>query len=480
MKLMDSHFPHNATQTTRAARAADALATTHAVHTAPAPSRVNRHDERGCPVDTRSADALSQFETAMWRMVSYYGDPIAALDQALAADPDWALAYIAKANCLLTMNEPRFADAARQYVEQAHARAFDSSRRERMHLAATSACVDGHWHEAVRLWEGILNEYPRDILALACAHLFDFYRGDALNLRRRVMRVLPDWSPGTPLRSYVMGMLAFGFEECNMYAMAEEAAEQALAIEPRDPWSVHALTHVYEMQGRHVTGEQFLNGTRRVWAPENNFAFHNHWHLGLFKLERLDLTGALEIYDSQCVVSGDDIALQRVDATALLLRLQLLGANVGDRWTAVSSSWLTQSQDVGFYAFNDVHAYIAHRAAGNDVAAAMLVTATTNLTTVSSNHCMNRSVGVPLLRGFAAYFDGRFAQAVDELYAVRDSAHRFGGSHAQRDIIDQTLLASAIASGQSHLAQCLINERSMAKPITPLTAHWQASVAARQ
>jgi tetratricopeptide (TPR) repeat protein len=455
MKLMDTPFQHIAVQTP------------------PPRSGAARHDARDCPVDTHSGDALAHFETAMWRLVSHYGDAIAALDDAIAIDSGWPLAYIAKANCMLTTNEAGRIDAARVCVEQANSRAVDASRRERMHLAATSACVNGHWHEAVQRWEAILIEFPRDILALRCAHWFDFYRGDSLNLRRRVMRVLPDWHVGTPLRSYVMGMLAFGFEECNMYAMAEEAAEQALAIEARDAWSVHALAHVYEMQGRYVTGEQFLSGTQCVWSPDNRFAFHNFWHLGLFKLERLDLQGALDVYDAQCVAQRNDTARERADATALLLRLHLLGADVGDRWAHLSKCWLTHREEIGFYAFNDVHAYIAHRAAGDDSAAETVITETTQLAAVSSNHCMNRNVGVPLLRGFAAYFDGRFEHAADELYAVRDGAHHFGGSHAQRDVIDQTLVACAIASNQAQLAQRLLNERSMARPITPLTAHWQ-------
>jgi tetratricopeptide (TPR) repeat protein len=438
-----------------------------------APPRV---DSRACPVDTQSSDAIEHFETAMQRLVSYYGNAIEALDRAIDADSDWALAYLAKANCLLALNERKFAAEARQCLDQANLCATQSSRRERMHLAATTTCADGHWHEAVRRWEAILIEYPRDILALACAHVFDLYRGDALNLRRRVIRVLPDWSPGTPLRSYVIGMLAFGFEECNMYAMAEEAAQQALAIEPNDPWSIHALAHVYEMQGRHATGEQFLSGTQGVWASENRFAFHNFWHLCLFKLERLDTAGALEIFDAQFVAPAPEFAQQRVDATAMLMRLHLLETNVGTRWQAISDGWATSCNEIGFYTFNDVHAYIAHRASGNREAAAAVFARSMELMCTGSNHTMNREVGLPLMRGFAAYFDGRFAHATDELYAVRDVAHRFGGSHAQRDIVDQTLLASAIASKQTAVARHLINERIMAKPITPLTAHWQSEI----
>jgi hypothetical protein len=55
---------------------------------------------------------------------------------------------------------------------------------------------------------------------------------------------------------------------------------------------------------------------------------------------------------------------------------------------------------------------------------------------------------------------------------VRALAARFGGSHAQRDLIDQTLLAAAAQGGRRDIGRALINERSMAKPVTPLTRHW--------
>ncbi|HET9204771.1 MAG TPA: tetratricopeptide repeat protein, partial [Burkholderiaceae bacterium] len=52
-------------------------------------------------------------------------------------------------------------------------------------------------------------------------------------------------------------------------------------------------------------------------------------------------------------------------------------------------------------------------------------------------------------------------------------AHRFGGSHAQRDVIDQTLLAAASAGpGVRSLGRAVLNERRSAKPASPLTRHW--------
>ena len=121
----------------------------------------------------------------------------------------------------------------------------------------------------------MLVDHPRDMLALQTGHLLDFYRGDALNLRNRIVRVLPHWSPGVPGYSYLLGMYAFGLEECNQYALAEETARRALELEAKDGWAVHAAVHVMEMQGRIDEGIEWLVSREEDWAPENSFAFHN-------------------------------------------------------------------------------------------------------------------------------------------------------------------------------------------------------------
>src|SRR3546814_6792939 len=105
-------------------------------------------------------------------------------------------------------------------------------------------------------------------------------------LRDRVAQVLPHWDRSTPGFGYVLGMHAFGLEETNHYGRAEESGRRAVAINPRDPWAVHAVTHVMEMQGRLDEGIDRLSSRAHDWAPGNAFAFHNWWHLGLSHLDR--------------------------------------------------------------------------------------------------------------------------------------------------------------------------------------------------
>lgn len=431
-----------------------------------------RLDARGCPVSTRSQAAIDRAEHAQWILLSYYGDALAALDEAIAADPHWALAHLMKANALLTVNEHGFTALARASFEQAKALAERANDRERAHMAATELCLAGQWAGACDAWERILLEHPQDLVALGAAHIFDFFRGDARSLQRRVTRVLPEWSASAPLYSYVLGMHAFGLEENNHYARAQEAGQAALAIERRDPWAVHAVTHVHEMQGQYERGARWLESCSGDWAPDNGFSYHNWWHLALFRLERLDTAGALALLDER-VTPGAELALQRVDITALLWRLRLLGVDVGSRWEAIADAWAAQPAEAGHYCFNDLHAALALVGAGRLQAAETLLGAVRRRgLDHSTPGMMAREVGEPLLRGLLAHASERHAEAVEILWPARETCHRFGGSHAQRDLIDQTLLDAAIRGGDSRLAKRLLNERALMKASSPLTEHW--------
>jgi hypothetical protein len=132
----------------------------------------------------------------------------------------------------------------------------------------------------------------------------------------------------------------------------------------------------------------------------------------------------------------------------------------------------------GYYAFNDVHALLAMLAADDGARAEHWVARCAARALAAddvprSNHTMAREVGAPLMRALLAFARGDAGAAAQALYAVRAKAQRFGGSHAQRDVIDQTLLAAAAADpGVRALGRAVLNERRSAKPATPLTRHW--------
>jgi len=72
---------------------------------------------------------------------------------------------------------------------------------------------------------------------------------------------------------------------------------------------------------------------------------------------------------------------------------------------------------------------------------------------------MTAEVGLPVSRGILAFARGRYAEAADELAPVRRIANRFGGSHAQRDLIARTVTDAALRAGRYDLARSLLAER---------------------
>ncbi len=279
-----------------------------------------------------------------------------------------------------------------------------------------------------------------------------------------------------------MALYAFGLEENHLHAQAEEVARQALALEPRVPWAIHAVAHVMEMQGRHEEGSAWLAQQQPVWTEGNGFACHLWWHKGLFRLEGLDRAGALRLVDSHLSGPALQITLNRVDAAALLWRLHLLGEDVSTLASALVDGWAAvPNRDAGFSAFNDLHHTLACLAAGRVAAAESWVARCAARVLAEGearrdNHAVARRVGLPLMRALLAFGRGRWSEAVEGLYAHRSRAQALGGSHAQRDLVDLTLMAAAARAPTGAACRAngraVLNERLLARAETPLTRHW--------
>jgi len=432
------------------------------------------------PVSACLPESLDDYEIALRQFQSYFGDPTETLAITLERDPEFVMGHIFNASAMLMMSERQYLPMIRDSIDKGEALAARSNEREKGLLAAARHWMEGRWDKACVTWDRVLADYPCDAMAIQLAHLTDFYLGDAMNLRDRIGRVIGHWDKDSPGYSFILGMQAFGLEECNQFDRAEEAARAALAIEARDPWSVHALAHVLEMQNRYEEGQQFMRASVDDWAPDNGFAFHNWWHLALFYLEQEDYRAALQLYDEQILPGDSDVSLQMLDASALLWRIHLQGVDVADRWNRIADLWARKTPaENGYYAFNDMHAIIAlvgarRLADAREVLADLQQAAATN---PALSRMMARDVGVPACSAIIAFAEGRYADAVDNLLPIRSIANRFGGSNAQRDILSQTLLEAAIRGAQTGLASNLLNEREVHRPFSPLTRRFRANVA---
>ena len=255
-------------------------------------------------------------------------------------------------------------------------------------------------------------------------------------------------------------MLAFGLEETGDYARAEALGRRSVELEPRDAWGRHAVAHVMEMQNRRADGVAWLAPNAQTWSEGSFFAIHNWWHLALFHLGLDQLDEVMALLDERVLGTASPVVLDMIDASALLWRLQLRGVPVGDRWHALADRWLALG-DASSYAFNDLHAMIALVGADRMGEAARLLAAQRRaLERDDDNGIFLREVGVPATEAIHDFALGRFADAAEKLRRVRPVAAQFGGSHAQRDLIDLTLIAAAERGGNPPLADALKRERA--------------------
>jgi tetratricopeptide (TPR) repeat protein len=433
-------------------------------------------DCRGVPVSTDDRASLDGFERALKLLNGYFLDPLATIDKVLEHDPHFVLGHCFRAALMMVSTERGAESELRRSVEAAERLIASANDRECGHVGALRAWLDGDFQRAADLYGRLLVLYPRDLFALQIAHQCDFFLGQSMMLRDRIARALPYWDKDTPGYGYVLGMYAFGLEEMNDYRRAEDMGCRALDLEARDPWAVHAVAHVMEMEGRVADGIAFLTQRRNNWAPDNMFAYHNWWHLGLYHLDLGQTDRALELYDTAIRPKPSAVALEMVDASAMLWRLYLRDVDGGSRWKELADSWAPSVEDA-YYAFNDVHATMAYVGDGRLGEAERVIAALEHRARgTGTNAMMTREVGLPLCRGLKAFGEGRFSETVERLLPLRPVAHRFGGSHAQRDVIALTLIEAAIRDGQAKLARALAAERTALKPSSPF--NWQLAARA--
>jgi len=398
-------------------------------------------DARGCRVTGASGRALDHYERALHGFLSWRGEPRTEARLALEEAPGFVMGHVLEAQLHLCSRDPAGAGVARARLE--HARHLPQNARERMHLAAIATALAGDWDRARELLACILERHPRDLLALAVSHTMDHYLGDTHELHARVAAVLPAWSSADAGYHGVLAMHAFGLEEGGRYAQAEDAALAALELEPGDLRAHHARSHVLEMQGRAAEGVRWMGERAAHWNGAGASSTHLWWHLALHHLELGDARHALEIHDRRIGAAAQPALAGLIDASALLWRLHLRGAALGDRWRLLAARWAPRVRDA-FCAFNDVHAMLAFVGAERrDLQRQLLRAQRRRLAHGGTNRAMLRAVGLPASQALAAFGQQDYGRAAALLRGLPEVSHRLGGSHAQRGLIGLTLRAAS-------------------------------------
>ncbi|MCA6093820.1 tetratricopeptide repeat protein [Streptomyces sp. SCA3-4] len=423
-------------------------------------------------------DAVRHYDNALDCLLLFREDVTAEVRAVLADSPRSVLGNVFQAYLGLLGTEETDAAVARTAFA-GFRRGVDLAEvtpRERLHVEAAASWLDGDLHRAGRLLGEVTTVCPQDALALAVGHQIDFFTGNAVLLRDRIGGALSAWDEADPRYGFLLGMYAFGLEEAGHYGQSEQVGLAAVERNARDVWGIHAVVHAYEMQGRFADGIRYLDERSGDWAEGNYLNVHNWWHYALYLLEAGRTDRVLEVYDAAVHHDGSaGVAMELLDAASLLWRLTLAGAGTGGRWAALADAWAAR-RDGAYYVFNDVHAVMAYVGADRIADAERLLLdrqAWSERTGPEvSNVAMTAEVGLPVGRAIVAYGQGRYDDVVDLLLPLRYRLHAFGGSHAQRDAVQRTLVEAAVHAGRHDVARTLLSERISLRPVCPY--NWQA------
>ena len=408
-------------------------------------------DFHGLPISTASAEAAAAFDRVTLGYLKYRADLPARMSELFAADGEFALAHCLKGYFAMLSYKQANVGMAQTAAQNARRFGAKGTPREQAHVAALDAWVVGDLDRALAVWEEILSAHPHDVLAFRLAHFNNFWLGRPAEMRASVQRVLPKWTRELPGYGTVLSCHCFSHEECGDYGTAEPSGRAAIEIDPGDIWGTHAVAHIMEMQGRHAEGIAWLDELERHWDGGNNLLHHLWWHRALFHLERREFDAVLELYDKRfrnlsapLTEAQPDLYIDVQNAASMLFRLELLGVDVGDRWSEIADKAETRIGDC-LSAFTLPHWMMALAAAGRDEAARRMLDAMRTFGSgAGAVATIVGQVALPVCEAVLAHRKGEYTRAIAVMRPVLDHMHQLGGSHAQQDVLMQLFLDAAV------------------------------------
>lgn len=407
-----------------------------------------------------SRPAIAAFEAAVVGVAAHRAGAAEGLRDALSAEPDFIAAHALKGFANLILARAELVAPARNALADGRASLARTggTAGETALVGALAEAVEGRMLLACAILEHHNSLHPQDFLAIKLTNAMRFMMGDLDGMLAATSRVVGHWAPGQPGYGFVLGCHAFGLEEAGEFAAAEKSGLAAVRHEPRDAWGLHAVSHVYEMNGRITAGLALLESARPMWTQCHNFSFHMAWHLALLQLERGRHDLALDIYDHDVrPVSTDDFR-DIANAASLLWRLRQERIDVGGRWEELAMLAQKRTQDTTLI-FASLH-HLMSLIAGGDLACAEALAASINTRAGSGKGDqagLAGRVGADLARAMIDF--ARKGASRADMAAIAGNLPAIGGSHAQRDVFLRSLADMAVESGDGGMAAKVLDVR---------------------
>ncbi|WP_028219386.1 tetratricopeptide repeat protein [Paraburkholderia oxyphila] len=431
-----------------------------------------RNDRYGLPLSTHSDIAAERYQSGVDLLLSLWPGAEQSLEEAISADPDFALPLAARARLhaiRAEVTEARAKIAQALEIVRRH-----GTERERSHVEILSLAINGQSPKALSGALAHTDRWPRDIVILSMPlgafGLFAFsgmagHNQARVDLCERHARHFSDddW--------WFLTYRGWAHGENGNIQLGRSLTQRALELRRHNVNAAHAVAHVLYEAGANDEAEAIIDG----WLPEYNRSgvLHDHiaWHAALIALERGDTRRALSIYaENVAPLVTTAVPVNVVsDTSSFLWRLQAYGHDVpAGMWDEVARYASDYFQQAGF-PFADFHMAVIAAATGDKAALERRTNALDDL--IEADKLPAGAVVPALCQAALAFAEEDYARCARILEPVASEVVRIGGSGAQREVAEDTLLVAYMRSGDAAKARALLDKRLHRRP-SPRDTRW--------
>ena len=434
-------------------------------------------NRNGLTITTASPAAADLYQQGLDLVLSQNYGPESRLRDAIEADEGFAMAHTVLAYVLhLQMDVPAARAAATKAVELS----AGISREERQTTRIVHSFTHGKGAEAIRLVHEHLVDFPTDTLAMRVAqrlYMLGCFGAGVPDFPNHLMKMMTKVAPANGDDWAFLGQYAFAHHETNQPAKAMDLATRSLEGNPQNAVACHSVTHSYFEQGDAANGGRWLADWLDGFDRRASYNVHLSWHLALFELAQGRYQQALDLYETHIRpgVQARNLA-NLADSASLMWRLQIYsGETPGKPWDEVRDQAAPAADSPGA-AFRDCHAALAFAGSGDTDASQRLVDRLAAQGEKGDD--LAREMILPIARAAAAFAAGDYAEAASLMGPTYPMMARIGGSHAQREVFEDTLLESYVRAGMYDEAKSMLEER-LSRRSSPRDTYWMGRLEAQ-
>ncbi len=420
-------------------------------------------DRYGLTLTTASARAAELYSRGLDHSLAAEAPAEACFREAREEDPGFALAHIGEARLLQFRGKMPEAVAAAKLAEEL---VRDATPREQAQVACIATAISGDSPGALAAVRAHVAEYPRDsfVLSQACGVYGLIGFSGRLERNEEQLALLEPLISAYGDDWWFLSQLAFSYNELFRHEEARAATERSLALYGRNGHASHTMAHIQYETGQAEAGATFLRDWLVGFDPANQLYGHNHWHLALFELAAGNMEGVLDLYDRviRPSVSTSTALGSIADAASLLWRCSLTEREAAELpWSEVSG-WAEKAFPRAGMTWADAHCMVAWAATNNTARLGALIEELKGR--VAGGKVYAGEMLPALGAAYEAFAAGEWSAAADRFDALQAEFIRLGGSHAQRDVFEETRIEANARAGRIEIARQLLEERLARRP----------------